>query len=105
MVVRDRQTRLDHCVDQPTSLVIDIDDQLTDQRATVESEDPNISVKARVDDLARDKTSVHRPHIANRRPDAGGVRLDNDFFADGCYLSVSCLPVEQLNGSRLAASR
>lgn len=71
----------DHRVGQPTTFVVNIDDQLTDGRATVEREDPDTSVKARVGDLAGNKTTVTPPPRREPPPRRGREQTRSRFLS------------------------
>jgi len=95
VVVRGLQRPLDHRVDKPTSLVVNVDKQLACHRAAREGDDPGVSVEASVDEDTRHEALMHRADIANRRPNILRACLDQDFLVDGSHLSVSSLNLER----------
>jgi hypothetical protein len=84
-----RGLSLDYSVGDPASLVVNVDKQFARHHAVGERYNPGFSVEASVHDEPRCQASVYRTNIANRRPDAFGSSIDQDFLTDGSHLYVS----------------
>ena len=76
--------------DQPPLIVVQVDQDLADDRAVEERHDPVLAVEASVDRESRDQPHVQLAPVPQRVPDVIGVGIDQDLFANGSHVSVSC---------------